>query len=84
MDPKGKPNTAEDHDGRSRLVSFEKEMGELKVSDKMAKIFSTEVVKIEVYELNKETNEEYLKECIDLDLSKLLYFKEEFKVNFLL
>ena len=65
-------------DNRPREIQYIKNFGEepgpLKISDEVAKWFETNVMKVEVFIVNREKpDEEILKETLNLDLSPLLF-----------
>jgi hypothetical protein len=83
VDPKKKPDAKakgameEISDNRPRVVNLEKELSEIKITEDIAKMFVSSQMKIEIFEFDKESNEEKFKESYNLDLSQLLFSIEE-------
>jgi len=82
---KGAPKAAtgaleEITDNRPRDVQFTKDFGEeglsIKVTEKVAKYFETFLMRVAVFEINRETQAESLKERYELDLSPFLFTKK--------
>ena len=57
------------------VVSFTKSFEEnaYSITEEVAKAWSQMVLKIEVFEYNRETSEDYLKDTIEVDLSYFLF-----------
>lgn len=56
----------------------------MRITEEVAKRFAETYLKIDIYEVNRETQEEKLRDTIKIDLSCLLYPKEriEYKWTF--
>jgi hypothetical protein len=78
-DPKKGPAGAleEITDNRPRIVTLTKdfgvETGPLRVTEDVAKRFADLQIKVEVIEVNRETQEEIVRDTVNLDMSCLLY-----------
>lgn len=55
----------------------------LKITEDVAKRFAETYMKIEVIEVNRETQEESLRDTVKLDLSCLLYPKQKIDFNWM-
>lgn len=76
--PKATSALEEITDNRPRIIQYVKNFGEdaapLHITDTVAKWFESNVMKVEVYLINREKpEEEVLKETMELDLSPLLW-----------
>jgi hypothetical protein len=52
----------------------------LRITEEVAKKLAETLMKIEIYEINRETQAETLKEVLKIDLSCLLFSKTKFEV----
>lgn len=55
----------------------------LKITEEVAKRFSESYMKIEVYEVHRETQEESLKDTVKIDLSCLLFPRGKLDFNWM-
>ena len=84
--PAGKPDPKkaggaleEITDNRPRIISLTKDFAAeagglgLKINEDLAKRIADTLLKVEVYDVNRETQEETLKDSVTIDISSLLY-----------
>ena len=68
-------------DNRPRTIKFEKdfgeELGKVQVTEKVAHYLETFLLKVGIYDTNRETQEETLLEEQHLDMSQLLFMKDK-------
>ncbi len=81
-DPKkgGAPGALEEiTDNRPRIISYTKDFAAeaggagLRINDEMAKKIADSYIKVEVIEVNRETQEESLRDSVSIDISCLLF-----------
>jgi hypothetical protein len=74
-------------DNRPREITYTRDIGEemggvgLEITKDIAIAFSKAFMNVEIYDVNRETQEEVLSETIKLDLSCLLYPKDSLNVS---
>jgi hypothetical protein len=87
QDPKKGGMLEEITDNRPRQITYTKDFSAeqggqgLRITEDIAKRFAESFMKIEVFEIHRETLAETLKETIKLDLSCLLYPKQKINVS---
>jgi hypothetical protein len=66
-------------DNRPRIITLTKDFAAeagglgLKINEELAKRISETLLKVEVYDVNRETQEETLRDSVTIDISSLLY-----------
>jgi hypothetical protein len=70
-------------DNRPREINLEKENTEdgIEITEEIANAFSKSFMTVSIYEVNRENSEEKLSETIKLDLSCLLFPKDNCEVS---
>ena len=89
-DPKKGGALEEITDNRPRQISYNKDFGQemgggIKITEEVAKRFSEASMKVDIVEVNRETQEETVRDTVFIDLSCLLFPKQgklEFTWNF--
>lgn len=76
-DPKKAGALDEITDNRPRIISFVKDFAEAggptKITEEVAKRFAETMIRVEVIEVNRETQEESMRDSVQIDLSCLLF-----------
>lgn len=76
-DPKKAGALDEITDNRPRIISYVKDFaaegGPMKITEDVAKRFAETMIRVEVVEVNRETQEESMRDSVCIDLSCLLY-----------